>query len=103
MNLYYNVTVTAIKALSHVGPWIQDICSGVILTLPPFINFFPEPDEMFGEKYILEASVWDGLMVDPQSNGENTKCPTQDVVDFAKLKTFSQISHNYLLFSHNIV
>ena len=34
--------------------------------------------------------------------GENTKCPTQDVIDFA-IKTVLQISHNHLLFSHNIV
>ena len=37
-----------------------------------------------------------------QNSGENTKCPTQDVIDFA-MKTVSESCHIHLLFSNNIV
>ena len=73
----------------------------------PFFKFSPEPANNFSEdnKAFLEASNFDVtvveslLRVDPtQRNEENTKCLTQDFIDFA-IKTHWKLKKILNLFS----
>ena len=103
----------------------------IILTLPRFFSNFllNEHGGIFRKKRdTLEASIWDVWMVEPwvstlvmnlqilsrplegfktrstlhKNSLENTKCPIQEVIDFA-IKTVLQISHSHVCHVHIIL